>query len=197
MEAIVSRWELADIKQKFEQYKTVLLAELQSLTSYFVTQKGGFNNFALLGAGENLFPSDLPTKVPEALRDVREAAKCLAFEVPTACGFHVFRATESVLRRYYTEVTGGQPHPKVRNFGIYVKKLRQLKCGDERVIAAIEQMTKLHRNPIIHPEVILTLEEALATLGMARSAMTAMLTALPVPPPTTTTPFLDALTATP
>ena len=187
MDDAVNRYEMLEIKRGFEQYKAVLLAELQSLSSYFVNRKGGFDTFSLLNAGETLFPKDLSAKVPEALFDAQQAAKCLAFEVPTACGFHVFRATESVLRRYYAEVAGSHPPPKVRSFGIYTKKLRQIKCGNEKIIAAIEQMTSLHRNPLVHPEVALTMEEAIATLGIARSAMTAMLSALPVPLPTTTT----------
>jgi hypothetical protein len=48
-------------------------------------------------------------------------------------------------------------------------------------------MTTLHRNPLIHPEDALTLDEALGLLGMARSAITAMLAFLPSVPPTTTT----------
>jgi len=41
---------------------------------------------------------DVPAKVPSALFDAREAGKCLAYELPTACGFHIFRATESATR---------------------------------------------------------------------------------------------------
>jgi hypothetical protein len=124
--------------------------------------------------------------VPEALTDAREAAKALAYEVPTACGFHTFRVTESVLRKYYGHVTGGRL-PKSRNIGVYLNSLTQSKKGDNKIIASLKQMTDLHRNPLIHPEVILTTEEAIATVGIARSVITAMLAVLPVPPPTTTT----------
>jgi hypothetical protein len=46
-------------------------------------------------------------------------------------------------------------------------------------------MAKLHRNPLIHPEVALSVDEAMATLGIARSVVTAMLAELPVLPQTT------------
>jgi hypothetical protein len=97
-----------------------LLADLGVLHSYFVTQKGGFDTISLLAYGENLFPPELASKVRDALFDAREAGKCLAFELPTACGFHIFRATESVLRKYYMQVTNSTIAPKVRNIGVYL-----------------------------------------------------------------------------
>jgi hypothetical protein len=121
------------------------------------------------------------------LYDVAEAGKALCYELPTACGFHLFRATEAVLRRYYTQVTGGAPQPKVRNIMVYVNAMRQQKKGDEKILAVIEQMSKLHRNPLIHPEVALTPDEAISILGMAQSAVTTMLAVLPDVLPTTST----------
>ena len=155
--------------------------------SYFVTQKGGFDTVSLLAYGENLFPTDLGSKVPEAIVDAREAGKCLAFEISTACGFHAFRATESVLRRYHAHVTGGAAPPKLRTLGVYIKSLTSSGKGDPKVLASLKQMTDLHRNPIAHPEAVLTTEEAISILGVSRSAIGAMLAVLPVIPPTTGT----------
>jgi hypothetical protein len=172
----------------FDQFKVALLAELGVLPSYFVTQKEGYDTLTLLDWGERLFPASLSSKVPEAIFDAKEAAKAMAFELPTACAFHVFRATEAVLRRYYTEVTGGNAPPKVRNIGVYIHAMRKEECGDEKILSALKQMTNLHRNPIIHPEAALTLNEAISILGIARSAIDAMLSQLPEPLPTTAAP---------
>lgn len=166
----------------------MLLAELGSLDAYFVTQKGPYDSMALLAYGEALFPADLPKKVPEAIFDCRQAGQCLAYEVPTAAGFHAFRATESVLRKYYAHETNGSAPPKVRSIGVYVTAMEIAKKGDPKVLAVLKQLASLHRNPLIHPETVLTSDEAIAIFGIARSAMTAMLAALPVQPPTTTTP---------
>lgn len=190
-------WELLQIKNSYNQCKIALLAELGTFNSYFITQKGGYDMYSLLGGGEVLFPTDLAGKVPEALIDAREAAKALAYETPTACGFHTFRVIESVLRRYYGQVTNGKAAPKVRNIGVYLHALKLAKAGDEKILAAIKQITDLHRNPLIHPDVVLTMDEALATLGIARSVTTAMLTTvLPVIPPTTTTAVATTALAT-
>jgi hypothetical protein len=82
----IDRWLLWGIRNTYGQYKTVLHAELGSFNTYFVTQHGGYDMYALLVAGESIFPAELGAKVPEAVIDAREAARALAYEVPTACG---------------------------------------------------------------------------------------------------------------
>ena len=134
-----------------------------------------------------MFPADCWTKVPESRFDIVEAGKALCYEMPTACGIHIFRAVECALRRYYTEVTGGNPQPKIRNISVYINALRQKKCGDEKVLGVFEQMSKLHRNPLAHPDAVLCLEEAISAVGIAHSAVNEMLKHLPVPQLTTTT----------
>jgi hypothetical protein len=190
----VQPYELFMLKQAYSECRIALLAELGALQSYFVTQKGGFDTLSLLRSGESLFPVDMPRKVPDALFDAREAGKCLAYEVPTAAGFHIFRATEHVLRKYYAQVTGGQAPPKIRSIGVYLKAMKS--HADPKVWTALDQLTKLHRNPVIHPEQVLTMEDAIAILGLARSAITVMLSVLPVPPPTTATVVATASAAT-
>jgi|SRR6266850_4075872 hypothetical protein len=70
----------------------------------------------------------------------------------------------------------------------FAAELERQQLGDPKVVEAIKQMTKLHRNPLIHPEVVLSTEEAIGIIGMARSAMAAMLAALPDVPSTTGAP---------
>ena len=184
-EASLDAYDLWGMKTKYNEYRIALLSELGSLATFFVTQKGGYDTALLLEQGEALFSDDLGVKVPEAKYDAKEAGKCLAFEVPTAAGFHLFRVTECVLRRYYSHVTGGSPHPKSRNIEVYLKALRRAGVGDPKIIDSLKQLADLHRNPLIHPEIALTLDEALALAGMARSVTTAMLVKMPVPPQTT------------
>jgi hypothetical protein len=120
----ISQYDIFRIKQVFEQFRVTLLAELEIVNAYFVTQKGGYDTLSLLFWGENCFPPELPIKVPETIFDVREATKSLAYELPTAAGYHVFRVLESVLRKYHSHVTGGSAPPKVRNIGVYLDSLR-------------------------------------------------------------------------
>jgi hypothetical protein len=191
----IHSYQVIGLQQQYTQYKTALTGELTVMDSYFVTQKGGFDTASLLAYGENLFPLELFSKVPEGLPDVREAGRCLAFDLPTSAGFHVFRAVESVLRKYHAHVTGGNSPPKVRNMGVYIKSLITSGKGNLKVIAALQQMKDLHRNPVSHPEAILTQEEALAIFGIARSVITPMLAELPTPLLTTSAPAASALPA--
>lgn len=62
----------------------------------------------------------------------------------------------------------------MRNWGTYIKNLR--KCGaNEKILTALEQLKDLHRNPIIHPEAQIGIEEALSFMGITESVISAML----------------------
>jgi len=174
------------IQFSYQAFKPVLLAELGVAPAYFVTRREAYDTISLLDDGAALFPASLRIKVPEAVYDVREAGKALAFELGNACGFHIFRATEAVLRRYYAKVTGTEPKPTIRNLGVYLNVLKQKNCGDEKVRAALKQLVDLHRNPLIHPDTVLTTEDAVTLIGMARSAISLMLVELPEQEQTTT-----------
>jgi len=172
-------------KATYSNYKIALLAEIDSFYSYFVTQKRGYDTFSLLQQADVLFPDELRSKVPEAIFDIQEAGRALAFERFTAAGFHIFRAVESVVRRYWAHVSGGKAPPKVRSLGVYIAALEKAKVDDPKVISALRQLNTLHRNPLAHPEVALTMDEATAILGASQSVICATLAGLPTIKPTT------------
>jgi hypothetical protein len=182
----IDKFTILSIKRECDAYRSAVLAEIGIFNSYFVTHKLPFDVTALLMAGENLFPQDLSIKVPESIIDAREAGKCLSYEAATASGFHLFRVLESVLRKYYGHVSGGTAHPKQRNIAVYINAMRQAKVGDEKILSTIKQISDHHRNPLSHPDAILSVDEAIATAGIVRSAVTLMLAVLPTPLQTTT-----------
>jgi hypothetical protein len=173
-----------------DRFKTVFLSELSTIPSFLVVGKEGYDTNALLDEGHKLFPAALPRKAPEAMADAREVGKALAYELATACGFHTFRVTESVIKRYWDVVSGGSDRPKLETIGNYAKEMEDRNLGDKKITESLKQLARLHRNPLIHPEVILTVEEAIDTLGIARSVIGAMLRVLPEVPPTTALPVL-------
>jgi hypothetical protein len=177
--------ESYDIIQNYNTFKITFLAEFEILPSFFVASKGGYDIQLLLQGGEVLFPSNLGDKVPEALFDAKEAAKALAFELGTACGFHVFRTLEAVLRRYYEQVTNGAAAPKVRTIGVYIQALKTSEKADEKILSVLKQIANFHRNPLIHPVAALDIEEAIGTIGVVRSAIAQMIAVLPDAPQTT------------
>jgi hypothetical protein len=178
-EAEYTHVDRAQILRLSSQFDTVLQSELSVADAYFVVPKPGLDTLSLVSQGEVLFPLSLPMKVPGAVADLREAGKCIAFELCTASGFHLMRAVETVLRRYWEVVTGNAAKPKQRNIGTYLRGFKALGCGDEKIIGALQQLKDLHRNVIIHTDEALTLDKAISLLGMARSVVDAMLDFIP------------------
>jgi HEPN domain-containing protein len=177
--SIVTRLEFYEIKRLYDIFKIALITELSALHYYFVDQKGPFDTNCLLMFGEKLFPDELKDKVPSAVIDAQEGAKCIAYNVPTAAAYHCFRAVESVLRAYYAHVTHNAPPPKFRSIGVYVRALSKYPEADVKILEFLKQLSTLYRNPIIHPEIFLTMEDAISIYGLSRSIINEMLKRLP------------------
>jgi hypothetical protein len=171
--------------------KTVFLAELSTLPSFLVTGKEGYDLTILIEHGTRLFPGTLAAKVPEAVRDAREVGKAIAFELSTAAGFHIFRVVEAVLKRYWDHVSSKTARPRLETIGTYAAALEDNTFGDAKVWESLKQLGKLHRNPLIHPEVILDVGEEIEILGISRSVIGAMLKVMPDVPTTTSTALLS------
>lgn len=147
---------------------------------YVVTQKAGYDTAILIENGAACFPEDLATKVPEAIPDIAAATRCIAFELPTAAGFHLHRANESVLRAYWDAVTNGDQRPQSRNIGDYLNQLDAKKVGEDTVKSALRDLKDMHRNPLIHPEHSLdTVDDAIALMNSIHSVPVHMLKAIP------------------
>jgi len=100
--------------------------------------------------------------------DIQQAGKCLAFEMCTATGFHALRALESVMCEYLRlrDIT-----PTKRDMGEYVRLLVG-DGADQGVIAIIDQLRKLYRNPLMHPEDNLeTTDEAIGVFQLSTTAI--------------------------
>jgi hypothetical protein len=160
-------------------FEAVLTAEMNVCSSYFVTKKRGYDISDLIHQAEILFPADLAQKVPEAIPDIQQAGKCIAFEIPTAAGFHLMRALELVLRLYFDAVGKGAERPSTNNMGDYLRIMTEKNLGDAKAIAVLRQIKDLHRNEFIHPETTLNLDEAIGVLGIAQSAVAYMLVSIP------------------
>jgi hypothetical protein len=178
--AHLEAWEAQHLQTSYTKFETLFLGDLQTGALYLVSPKGGFDTTALIEAGLLLFSGALATKVSEAVADVRAATRCIAFELPTAAGFHLHRAHEAVLRVYWDNVTGGRPRPKQQNMGVYLNQLEKLGKGKKAVRAHLQSIKDFHRNPLMHPEQSLDLEQALDLLAAIRSSIGYMLQAIPI-----------------
>lgn len=171
-------WEIHLIAEAARNFEITLKAELNIAPAYLVTPKGGYNVDILTLAPSQAFHPDLLTLVPEAKYDVEQAAKCMAFEVPTAAGFHLHRINESVVHHYWDAVANGAQRPKARNLGIYLTAMNDKGIGEKKVLATLTQIKDLHRNPLIHPQDSLTTQEAIELFGIIGSVVSSMVSTI-------------------
>jgi hypothetical protein len=91
-------WRLQVVKLAANSLATVLSNDMPDIASYVVSQKGIYRTEDLIAHAEQQMSASARAKLPgRACVDVREAGKCLAYEVPTACSFHLWRAVETVM----------------------------------------------------------------------------------------------------
>ncbi len=161
-----------NIKVEVVKFEAVLADELSLLSTYVVAQKGIYSTGDLIANAENMVPASDLEKLPTITKDdLREAGRCLAFEVPTAAVFHLMRALESVILVYYVKVIGGPPKARMRNWGVYIKALRDSGKASDKIVHLLDHIRETYRNPVNHPEEIVTLDEAQRLFGVACSSM--------------------------
>jgi len=166
------------LREAVTKFENVLSAELQSLDTYFIEQKGTHSTPDLLDHAENAFPEKIRKDLPkQAIEDIRAAGKCLALDIPTAVGFHLLRAIETVMAEYYLLVVRKPIPTRMRNWGVYLKRLNKSPSVDPEITTFLDHIRKNYRNPITH-EGMVTSDEVDVFLGVATSAIQQMVLAI-------------------
>ena len=152
-------------------FEDKLRHELDHLDVYYIPPKGTHATLALIEKAETNLPRDVVSRLePKALNDIQQAGRCLALDAPTAAGFHILRAVESLIVRYIDKITGKPHPPKNRNWGAYIQAIRN-NGGKPAVADYLFHMKETYRNPIMHPEVVLTPDEAFSLFNASLSAI--------------------------
>ena len=157
------------------EFETVFRAGFRTGNLFIASPKAAYDLQVLIFRGESLFPQPTFDELfPAAVPDVRAGARCLAFELCTASGFHFHRANEIVVREYLRELTDGTASPD-RNLGAYIRSLGEAGAPD-RIISCLRDLKNFHRNPLMHPDqTIETSDEAIALLNTIHTAVSAMM----------------------
>ena len=165
--------EIGELKEDIQAFEYVFAAELGNASLYLVEQIGGYRTKTLIEAADVVFPKSVRDALhSDAVKDIQAAGRSLAFELATAVGFHTCRAVETTLLQYFSELQ--IELPEYKNLGRYIEALQ--KCAkdkgiDPKVLATLDQFRDLHRNPIMHPDVHLNMEEAQILFALAQSAI--------------------------
>lgn len=134
---------LRDLEREFEY-------DSMRLGVFGVTRKGDRDITILIEDASQKFDPHLLAVMPQKTTDdIKEAGACLAFERPTACAFHICRATEALMLAYYEKLAGAPwPYPQ-RDWANYNNHLIKLKAP-ERITTRLEEIRKMERNAYAH-----------------------------------------------
>lgn len=144
--------------------------ESDRVSVFGITKQGIYDTIDLLESAENKFPANLLKIMPMAvIDDLKEAGKCLAFDRPTACAFHVCRATEGLMLKYY-EVLASKPwNFKTRGWQNYVDQLAKLKAP-KQITNRLNEI-RSDRNSYAHPDVTVPIDEMLPVYDLCTGVM--------------------------
>lgn len=150
-------WQYYEISRAIDTFRSVFQAECRDVDVYSVGQIGIYRTSALVSAGANILPQEFRARLPDgASEEFTNAAKCLAFDLPTACGFHALRGLELVMDEYLSAF--GVVTAKFKSWNDYIVAAQKL-VDDEKatlkpsakVAAMLDRMRQLDRNPLMHP----------------------------------------------
>jgi len=167
--------------------EAIVAQELDSMPIWFVTKRRAYSIDALTDNAETIFDAKMiPLLSSHTILDIRQAGRAIAFEVPTAAGFHAVRATEAVARGHHEIIIGTKPDED-SPLGPLVNALRDRRDGllasgaiDKEdllniVIDMLSRMNNVYRKPIAHPDMILDLQAAMNVFDSAKCAIDLML----------------------
>jgi hypothetical protein len=132
----------------------------------------------IIGASDGC-PAKTKAKLSkEALDEIDESGKCLAFDRGTASAFHILRSLEIVTKDYIAKTGVPMPPQNGCNWGEYIKVLRDNNKPNE--ISDLLQIIKdNYRNPIMHPEDSVSMDEALGLFNLCQSAIDVICSNIP------------------
>lgn len=171
-----------NIADRYQKFETLFQADLQRVNAFYVPRVLGYDMSILIESGEELILDSLHYLFSDLLRhDLREATRCLAFESPTACAFHLGRALEETMRQYQLEFHGAMPaNPQDHSMGGLYGIWLNTSSVPRSLVENIKNIKDHYRNPISHPEIIVDTAGAHAMIGIYLSTIIDMLTQISV-----------------
>ena len=161
-------------------FQAVFYSEFSQANIFYVTQKRAYDMTVLINQGQNVLSREtlslLASSKNEVINDIREATKSLAFDIPTAVGFHVYRAIEAIVVREYFPVLNIQSKEweRNKNLGHYIGLLEKAKV-EPKVTTMLRHLKDHYRNPISHPEEFWDSDKAESAFMLAVSVITVMI----------------------
>lgn len=154
------------------EFETILGDELSKLPIFCLEDEkiGNFAIAKLLNGASNGYPVKAKTRItPPCKSEIDEAGKCLVYERSTAAGFHALRSVEVTIRQYLFSIPGfAMPPLNRQNWGEYLTLLKNNGAARD-VTDHLHNMKDNYRNPLMHPEDSLEIDEAVSLFAVAQS----------------------------
>jgi len=158
------------LKTSVDGFFISLQDEMDSLCSFTATNKGNLAVRALAAGASKQYPKAVRELLDDFIvGEIDHAGKCLAFELPTACGFHILRAVEVSAKAYVHAATGKLPPVRNRNWGEYIFQLEN--AGAHTDVIDMLKVLKTKRNPLMHPQDNLDVDDGITLLCICQSAL--------------------------
>lgn len=158
------------IAKGVDGFLTSFQDELDRVPMFTVMPKGNMDIRKLAGAISKGFPKCTTELLDDFVRnDIDHSGRCLAFDLPTSCGFHILRAVETCAKAFVHAATGALPPIKNRNWGEYIFQLT--KAGAHEDVTDLLRILKAKRNPLMHPYDNLSVDEAISLLCICQAGM--------------------------
>ena len=168
---VIDIHELIEIAHALDKFETIFAEESRKIAIFYVSQKSIYSTSILISNAEKVFAeNELNRIAQQAIDDIKRAGRCIAFELPTAAGFHAFRALEAVIIDYLDKLQVAHPN---RNLGAYIQLLND-NGADSKVISSLRQIKDLHRNPLFHPTDNLEIGEDIGAFNLATNAISSL-----------------------
>lgn len=175
--ATFSKNLVPSLKGQIEQFELFFARESERVSVFSIPRKGLYDTRLLMEEGEKKFAANLVAVMPQnVIDDLREASNCMALDRATACGFHVCRATEGLMRAYYKKLSGFEwpnrqpPDPPFwKDWKVLVDQLRVL-GAPSNIIQRLGELRE-DRNAYAHPDVSVPVDEAPVVYEICTFAM--------------------------
>jgi len=170
--AAQGQWgDFAALRRTVEGFTVTLQDELDRLATFTVSKKGNLDVHSLVNDTSNGYPPSVLELTDDFIKnEINHAGKCLAFELPTSCGFHILRAVEIGIKGYLHAKTGSLPTKmNQRNWGEYIHLLEQANADADLI--GVLKVLKTKRNPLMHPQDSLDVPEAISLFCICQAGL--------------------------
>lgn len=180
-EAKLSATHALRLNRVMDRLRHTLRSEASTLTAYVLSERR-YDVEKLVEEPQSLLAEGTFRRLPFiAQLDLKEAGKCLGFELPTAGAFHLLRATEGTLKSYY-RVFIRRGNIEKANWGELITRLRKTRkrpAPDEALLNHLDHIRKNFRNPTDHPQMVYDMDGSQDLFSLVADVLNRMAKELP------------------